>query len=306
MACARSAFSAEEAERFLQDIGVSEVHGNRLKLLNDIVFKLAGMPFQNVSMLATKPDERQPLSLQQAVVAMTQGYSGLCFTKHVFAKQLLEALGFEISMLAASVTRPGNHVLLLARCVVHMGDRYLVEVGCGYPSFAAVPLNFDDDDDFESEHYKESYLEFRYLKRKGERLVIRQHREGDPCRPIVNDSLGRHGETPEGWRRFYDFFLDQTNAMEVLATGLFEICHVYEQSPFLQSLRLVRWTHAKMVAVKNDVLIVEEDTGKLERHALADASAMRGAILQHFPEIPMQSVDVALDYWVEHIRSKSM
>ena len=110
------------------------------------------------SQQATEPAKRKPPTA--AKIAMLKGEGGLCFVKQTFAghlleasKHLLEALGYKVDILAARVTHPGNHVIILVHDVVERGDSFLVEVGSGYPSTAAVPIT---NGSFEH-HFRESF-----------------------------------------------------------------------------------------------------------------------------------------------------
>ena len=119
------------------------------------------------------------------------------------------------------------------------GNLFLVDVGCGYPAFEAVPVNFEE----ESVVYKHSFLEYKFVKSKEMSDVIRLHRtskykeETFENRPII-----------DGWWQFYhvdltprhlDFFAE-TMTKVYTTPGLFH-----------ESLRLVAYPNQKMFAVKD-------------------------------------------------------
>ena len=52
------------------------------------------------------------------------------------------------------------------------GNLFLVDVGCGYPAFKAIPVNFEE----ESAVYKNLVLEYKLVKSKETSDVIRLHR----------------------------------------------------------------------------------------------------------------------------------
>ena len=156
--------SSEEADEFCAKLGISmESRQSPLTLLNAIVQGVNAMPFHNLQLLATEPAKRKPPTAKEAKIAMLKGEGGLCFVKQTFAGHLLEALGYKVDILAARVTHPGNHVVILVHDVVERGDSFLVEVGSGYPSTTAVPIT---NGSFEH-HFRESFLEFRYIKTEG-------------------------------------------------------------------------------------------------------------------------------------------
>ena len=57
---------------------------------------------------------------------------------------LLIIPGFDVNLLIASGLGKNrqNHVMLIVIDVENNGDRFLVDVGLGYPTFRAVSLNF--------------------------------------------------------------------------------------------------------------------------------------------------------------------
>ena len=288
--------SKEEAEKFCRGLGISLEQRPR-ELLDAIVKGVNAMPFHNVNLLAVQPAERRPPSALEAKAAMLSGEGGLCFVKQAFAGHLLEALGYKVEVLSARVTHPGNHVVILTHDVVEKGDTFLVEVGSGYPSNAAVPLS----DSFEH-HFKDSFLEFRYVKSSGESLVRREHRRGDPPRPVVSDSLGRPGEF-DGWRRFFDFFWPQKDgAATELAQGMLEVCTMPEASPFLTSLRAVRWVDGKMIAVKDASLLEEQEGGEIKATMLKDAKEVKETLARCFPELAESKVEAAVEHWWSKFR----
>ena len=144
-----------------------------LTLLN-AVQGVNAMPFHNLQLLAT-----QTSNCQGGKDCNVEGRRWL-------AGHLLEALGYKVDILAARVTHPGNHVVILVHDVVERGNSFLVEVGSGYSSTTAVPIT---NGSFEH-HFRESFLEFRYIKTEGVSLIRREHRGGDPSRPVLCDSLG--------------------------------------------------------------------------------------------------------------------
>jgi len=158
--------------------------------------------------------------------------------KQAFVGHLLQALGYVVEVLPGAVAHPGNHVLVVVHDVEEEGDRYLVEAGCGFPSFEAVRIDDLGHGGFE-QIFQDSFLEFRYVKNPGESLIRREHRTGDPPhRPLVPDSLGRAAEV-DGWRRFFDFFYPASGngVSEELLQGIRDVCTLPEVSPFLTSLQ---------------------------------------------------------------------
>ncbi|CAE7546241.1 Tspear [Symbiodinium natans] len=141
--------SATEAEDFAVTHGI-DLTASRIEALNAITRVVSAMPFHNLHLLAATPADRKPPNGQEVKAAMLKGQGGLCFVKQPFAAHLLKALGYVVEVVPGSVTHPGNHIVIVVHDVQEKGDRYLVEVGCGYPSRSAVRISGSDHEGFES------------------------------------------------------------------------------------------------------------------------------------------------------------
>ena len=84
---------------------------------------------------------------------------------------LLEALGYEVYHVTSSIgNKPDNHILTIVQNVQKPGDKFLVDVGIGYPTFDPIPLDFVK----ESPVYKQSFLEYKFAWLEG--MLVRFHR----------------------------------------------------------------------------------------------------------------------------------
>eukprot|EP00927_Polykrikos_kofoidii_P073767 TRINITY_DN69797_c0_g1_i1.p1 TRINITY_DN69797_c0_g1~~TRINITY_DN69797_c0_g1_i1.p1 ORF type:complete len:303 (+),score=51.75 TRINITY_DN69797_c0_g1_i1:172-1080(+) len=271
---------------------------HRLAFLNRLVRAWhERVPFHNVSLLAASEAERAAPTTAEIDATIQTG--GLCFSANVCMQRVLCGLGFCARLRTSVVTTPGNHVVVLVDHVCEEGDCYLVEVACGFPTWEAVPMNLSADGDCVV--FTHGFLEYRYIRRAGEKLVVRQHRRGDSKRPICEDAFGRPGETDDGWRRFYDFELGDAMELAEITRLVTPVYTVKGTSPFLVSLRAIRWVNDRLVGIKDDSLILEKD-GVLEATKLASVTAIAQAFAQYFPELPQPLVDRALRYWQDEIQ----
>ena len=130
---------------------------------------------------------------------IVSGAGGLCYNINVATFYLLKALGFDVVLVhgtcTSSVMFLNNHVNVHVRNVEKTGDVFLVETAFGFPTFRAISLDFEK----ESPAYRDSFLEYKYIKHEGK--LLRMHRHGDQA---------PKGNLPEGvlfmldgWRRFY-------------------------------------------------------------------------------------------------------
>ena len=181
----------------------------RLDLLNVSIQRFFHrIPFQNILLISEAPENRRLPTLDEIVEDVVSGRGGLCFTDNSFFKLALERLGFDAFHVAASVSAPHSHIIIAVRSVMSEGDCYVVEVGCGYPSFSAISVDFER----ESATYKDSYCTYKLIKRarvEGDEAdpydVYGRWQKQDGVRPILpKDVRGEDGS----WYRFYDFTLE--------------------------------------------------------------------------------------------------
>ncbi|XP_066267369.1 arylamine N-acetyltransferase, liver isozyme-like isoform X2 [Branchiostoma lanceolatum] len=283
----------EEALVFLaEDLGINGVEkrllDDKLGLLNDIIRSYHNFaPFQNLTLLSTEENDRAAPSAEQVKQDVLSGKGGLCMTQNFFVYFLLQALGYDVFLMSSDVSYPKNHVVVGARNVTEEDDVYLVEAGCGYPTFQAIPLNFPE----ESPAYEHSFIEYKFV-RKGE-LIERQHRRGE-TRPLGP------GQQPWDWRRYYDFTL-LPREVEFFREPMNTVCTVPGTSPFLQSLRVITFQEDRLWAIKDWSLLVEQEDHTLKETKIQSMSEMMAIIEDLAPKIDQAIVLKALAQWQEVI-----
>jgi N-hydroxyarylamine O-acetyltransferase len=129
----QSELSQRDVRDYLDRIGVGEpgrADAGTLTLLQDR--HLAAVPFENLSIHLGEPLVLEPGALLEKIVHRRRG--GFCYELNGLFAELLTALGFEVSPLAARVFRPDgslgppfDHLVLW----VHAGEPWLVDVGFG-------------------------------------------------------------------------------------------------------------------------------------------------------------------------------
>ena len=82
-----------------------------------------------------------------------------------------------------------------------------------------------------------------------------------------------------------------------------DVCTLPDASPFLTSLRAVRWVNGRMIAIKDVKLLEEDEEGKVAVTELQDAAGIREKLILYFPEVDPQHIDAALEYWHDHIHA---
>lgn len=263
----------------------------QLDLLNEIIeafFKV--IPFQNITLLCLEKDTRRgplPTEIKDAMLS-TQG--GLCFVNNAGFKFILEALGFDVFLIGATVTHPNDHAIIVA---IIDNIQYLVDVGCGYPAFNAIPLNFED----ESPVYSQSFSTYK-LVRNGdsiERLHLRNTERG----MIAGNP--KYDKQEGAWIRFYDFKIVPVS-LSFFEAPMNDVYTVPGTSPFLISLRVTTFENNRCIAIRDTSLLTEGDDRRLHEEKMSSLDEMKAAILKLCPQISIDDVDKALKRWEEDIK----
>lgn len=122
-----------DLDAYLARVGHGRPSGPSLEVLTSLhEAHVASIPFENLDVLLGRPIELDLPSLQAKLVTARRG--GYCFEQNTLFRGALEAIGFDVTSLAARVRagatalRPRTHMLLLVDIA---GDRFLADVGFG-------------------------------------------------------------------------------------------------------------------------------------------------------------------------------
>lgn len=251
------------------------------------------LAFQNVSLLASK--ERKVPTVPEILRDGLRLQGGVCFNLNVFAKLLLDALGYDTYLIGGIYTacgRPNNHVAVVVRgldpSVPYDQSLHLVEVGCGFPTFEAVPLHRLP------QTYRQVGLEFQYRIVDGR--YVRLHRRGDA--PPPDEVAVMFGE----WRRVFD--LEPTpRSLDFFPSFMETIFVVAEGNGFFESIRACRFPMTSSsgtdeaegsgrVAVSRERLLL----GSFDAGVETPLDDVADALRRHFVHIPHQHVRDAVDF----------
>jgi N-hydroxyarylamine O-acetyltransferase len=137
---------ANTTDAYLRRIGAAGPAGPTLTVLRDLHARhLRTVPFENLSIHLGEPITLDPVALADKIVRRRRG--GFCYELNGLFAELLEALGFRVTRLAARTIGadgvlgiPYDHLALL----VELDERWLVDVGFG--RHATHPLGLDRPD----------------------------------------------------------------------------------------------------------------------------------------------------------------
>lgn len=247
--------SHQEALDFVSDVlKISISNKGNLELLNQLIQSFhETIPFQSVTLQAKPVQERGMPTLEEVKAEIMSKRGGLCYTVNTFMKYLLEELGFKVYHAKCSKKIDYDHIATIA---IVAGLRYLVDVGSGYPTLEAIPIDFEN----ESQIYLHSFLEYKFIKEEGSSdKVLRLHKKGD-----FRQSSARSSCTDDpSWRiaciidptpRGISFFEKQMSMIYSSPDCL--ILHT--------SLRIIQFPNKQAIILRDKQLYVEDsDTHEL-------------------------------------------
>ena len=268
-------------EKFNQD---------KLSLLNEIIKAFhEAIPFHNLSLLCLKKHERRQPNETEITSSILSGNGGLCIVNNAGIKNLLQALGYKVMLVPSAVKNEYDHVMILAE-IEKM--QYVIDVGSGYPTFEAIPLDFDD----ESKVYKDSFLKYRFVRKDD--IIERLHNHS---RFIRSQSSITSQENSKLWRRFYHFKVTPVN-LSFFDEALYQVYTEPDASPFLMSLRAFRCSSGRAVAICNNFLLTEDDNNDLVGTKLESLEEMKSKLAEFFPMLHLDLINAALDRWEKDIK----
>ena len=282
--------SKEEAVHFVTEVlGIRDPdrkhQEDRVAFLNELIKAIhCSVPFQNITLLSQDEADRHLPTVEEIKTDIKSGKGGLCYTIGVFITHLLQALGYDAYLCAGSIMffDTGNHVICIVQNLTSPGSKHMVDAWTGWPTFEAIPLDFQD----ESPVYNFSFLEFKLI-RKGT-IVQRFHRKGEKYAEISHPA----DQYIEGWRKMCEFDMAIPRELSFFDQPMLR---VGELSPFLVTFRAVTYRDLKLVAIRNDTLLLENDSHKVEATKLQSRKEICEAMKKYFPQFTAENVMKALE-----------
>ena len=213
--------------------------------------------FENLDPLSGRPVKLDLPSLEHKLVHSGRG--GYCFEHNLLFSQVLQALGFRVTGLAARVVwnapegqiRPRAHMLLR----VDLGDEpYIADVGFGGQTLTG-PLRLAVGVTQPTPHEP-----FRLMERDGDFLLQSQLRDT--------------------WKPLYYFDLQQQFPVDYEAASWYLSTH--PQSHFVNNLMVARPVPGRRFGLLNNQLTVHELNGHTEQRTLSSASEIRSTLATSF------------------------
>lgn len=279
-----------EAIKFLQDVLNLPLSNNddiaTLKVLNDIIKRFQHViPFQSVTACAVPNSERHLPSHLEIKQQLFSIQGGLCYHIHIFMKELLQALGFKVIFVSVDIARRDDHITVIALNLSGEGSRHLVEVGCGYPTFHAISLDFEK----ESKVIISGFLRHKFVKQNGN--IIWYHEPRYAYRPFKPSELSF-----DGWYTYAVIKADIPRDISFFESSMTAVYTVEEDNKFLQEPRAVTFKNGKLVAIKGNHLIVEKSDRKVEKEEIKSLDEVLQLYEKYFPQIPKEIIQDSIKF----------
>jgi N-hydroxyarylamine O-acetyltransferase len=223
------------------------------------------IPFENLNPLLGWPVRLDSSSLQQKLIH--EGRGGYCYEQNLLFRDALQAIGFNVSTLAARVVWnvPDGVVLPRTHALLHIelgGESYVADVGFGGLTLTA-PLRLEEEVEQATPHEP-----FR-LVREREELILQARLSGT-------------------WTALYRFTLQEQLLADYEMANWYVSCH--PQSRFVNFLIAARPDHDRRYAVFNNEFTIHHLDGATERRALTSAAEVQeileGPIGLRLPSAP--------------------
>lgn len=229
--------------------------------------------FENLNPLLGIPVSLDLDSLQKKMIDNNRG--GYCFEQNLLFKHVLEALGFDVKGLEASILwnvpegriTPRGHMLLLVETA---GSTYIADVGFGGLTLTA-PLLLKPGLEQETPH--ENY---RLVQAEKNQFILEANVRGK-------------------WKSLYRFDLQEQSLPDYEVTSWYLSNH--PESHFVTGLIAARADNGRRYALLNNKLSVHHLDGKTEKHLFETASEIREILQTNFHlSLPAEpGLDTALE-----------
>nr|XP_054768573.1 uncharacterized protein LOC129276168 [Lytechinus pictus] len=293
--------TTKEAIVFLRDaLGIEttmeRIHQDKVAFLDELVVAwLQHIPFQSIKAISVPHPNRHLPTFKEIKQDLLSKVGGLCYDHSLSTMAVLQSLGYMVSLVTCDVSFKDSHALNLVHNASYQGSIHMVDVGSGYPTFKAIPFNFD----LVSPEYHHSYLRFRFI-REGDLIIRQHHADTDPRASLWPDRV------KDGWYSFIYIHADQPQKVSYFDEAM---TIVYTKKiptpPYLTSPRCMAWPHGRFTCIKDTTLLLENDEGRVEKFYLKSLHDVLTAYKKYFPQFPEETLKAVMnDPWVDIDYSK--
>jgi len=246
--------------RYFARIGYTGGRDPTLATLKGIHFRHPqAIPFENLDPLLKRPMSLQGKALESKL--LLSGRGGWCFEQNLLLRDVLQAIGFHVTGLAArvmwnapeDVVRARSHMLLKIDGIE--GETYIADVGFGGLTLTA-PLRL-----VSNEEQKTPHETFRLTQSEGGTFVLQA---------LVRDA----------WKPLYSFDLQPQLLVDYEVSNWHLSTH--PDSPFVTNLMAARVTPSRRYGLFNNRLSIHHLHGESEQTTLSSATELRQVLESTF------------------------
>ncbi|XP_030847322.1 uncharacterized protein LOC100893921 [Strongylocentrotus purpuratus] len=247
------------------------------------------IPFQNLKNIATPHRKRHvPTVAEIKQDILTDKIGGLCYQQNVFFYLLLQALGFDVTLIACDIEEPSDHAAVIVHNLTSEGSRHYADVGNGNPYFCAVPFDFKD----ESPVYHESFLRFKFSRQDDVIFCLHQV-DGHPAKQTMEAF-----PVTDGWYRFIRINFKRGVEVAHFKPSMTPRYVSIDDMPrhfFLTSLRCMAFPDGRFVCISNTTLLIENEPGCISKSYFRSRKEIKEAFAKYFPQISQSMLDEAMN-----------
>ena len=226
-------------------------------LLALVAAHAATIPFENLNSFLGLPVDLELAAVQRKLVQ--DGRGGYCFEQNLLLGEVLRAIGFEVTNLAARVlwNQPEDAITARSHMLLRVeleGGSWLVDVG-----FGGMTLT-------------------------GALQLVPQVEQATPHEPfrllLCEDDWYMQAQLPAGWKTLYRFDLQQQYPIDYRASNYFLSTH--PESHFVTGLTAARAEPGRRLALRNREFAVYTASGGITRRTLRSAIEIREVLENEF------------------------
>ena len=252
-----------DLDGYLERIGHAGPREPTLDTLTSVHARhVAAIPFENLDVLLGRPIRLDTVSLSRKLVRARRG--GYCFEQNGLMFQVLGALGFAATPLAARVRLGAPEAVETARShmllAVALADGpYIVDVGFGGQN-STVPLRLEPGLEQATPHglYR-----------------LAAHDDGGPVPAFELQARGR-----DGWSGLYRFTMEPQLRADYEVANWWVSTH--PESIFVRSLMVARAERDRRYTLLDGRFAIRNADGRTEEWALPGADDLAGVLKEYF------------------------
>ena len=191
-----------------------------------------------------------------------------------FFKCILDALGYKTDFFPVTVLGYAEHVGIIAYDLSFKDSKHNVDIGCVYPTFEAIPLNFEE----ESPIYSFSFLKYKYKKRADDIMEWLHQSRSDKTQWFRFAEMAVSNPVPVSYffKTTEHDFSDPRNQFN----ATIRISHYNGNCFFSVKGKVIKWS--------------EEKEQKLLQREVETKEEVTAILIKEFPQFPVEIIEQAL------------